>query len=131
MDINLNAASPYISSAALPPVTGNQTGNAQADTTASASTTVSKQSPADNTKQDNSSNKNDIKAPEKQESDGGNAYFDVDDDKNVVIKVTDSAGKVVKQIPAEDYLQMVKVLDENAKNLLQSSTGKNMYHKEA
>jgi len=50
------------------------------------------------------------------------AYFAVDDNKNVVIKITDDTGKIVRQIPPEDYLKMAQKLDENIKSL---------FHKEA
>ncbi|MBF0553411.1 MAG: hypothetical protein HQK96_02505 [Nitrospirae bacterium] len=134
MDVNLNSMGAYISSTALPPNGGNQadtahTGGPQSEIKTSVSA-ISQQAAVDPNQQGNAGNKGGNNASEKPMTEG-KAYFDVDDDKNVVIKVTDSSGKVVQQIPAADYLQTIKVLDENAKNLLQSSSGNNLYHKEA
>ncbi|WP_420265934.1 flagellar protein FlaG [Candidatus Magnetominusculus dajiuhuensis] len=133
MDVNLNSMGAYIGSTTLPPTVTNQAdsgqgGNSQAGNKASVAT-ISPQAVVD-PRQANAGNKGDEHTGEKAMSDG-KAFFDVDDDKNVVIKVTDSSGKVVQQIPAEQYLQTMKVLDANAKNLLQSSNGNNLYHKEA
>ncbi|MCG6551492.1 MAG: flagellar protein FlaG [Candidatus Magnetominusculus sp. LBB02] len=130
---NPNSVSAYGSSAVLPPVVGKQPDDKQTGhtpTTTATAPAVTQQT-AVNAKQDNVGNNTENKAAEKQQDENGKAYFAVDADKNVVIKVTDASGKVVKQIPAEDYLQAVKVLDENAKDLLQSSVGSNLYHKEA
>ncbi|MEO5361126.1 MAG: flagellar protein FlaG [Nitrospirota bacterium] len=134
--MDMNAVSTYAGSVALASVAGKQpdntqydnNGGAQPETTAQASA-MSQQQSVD-PRQETAGNKGDTKTAETQSADG-KAFFAVDDDKNVVIKVTDSAGKVVRQIPAEDYLKMVKVLDENAKSLLQSNIGNNLYHKEA
>ena len=38
------------------------------------------------------------------------AVFAIDDDKNVVVQFLDKDGKVVQQMPAEEYLDMVKKL---------------------
>ena len=51
-----------------------------------------------------------------------NAFFAVDENKNVVIRIADANGKVVKQIPAEEYLKMTEFLLE---------TSKNLFHREA
>ncbi|MBF0487738.1 MAG: flagellar protein FlaG [Nitrospirae bacterium] len=133
MDVNLNSMGAYIGSTALPPTgttqaDSGQTGNSQTGNKVSVAT-ISPQAVVD-VKQANAGSKGDEHTGENPMSDG-KAFFDVDDDKNVVIKVTDSSGKVVQQIPAEQYLQTMKVLDANAKSLLQSSNGNNLYHKEA
>jgi uncharacterized FlaG/YvyC family protein len=39
------------------------------------------------------------------------AYFAVDEHKNVVIRVEDAGGKLVRQFPPEDFLKAVRVLD--------------------
>ncbi len=46
------------------------------------------------------------------------AYFVVDEDRNIVIRVVDSEGKVVRQLPPDEYLQMMKSLKETFKNLI-------------
>jgi uncharacterized FlaG/YvyC family protein len=45
------------------------------------------------------------------------AYFAVDDKKNVVIKIEDENGKVVRQIPPEEYLKMVDKIEQSAEKL--------------
>ena len=50
------------------------------------------------------------------------AFFAVDENKNVVIRIADANGKVVKQIPAEEYLKMTEFLLE---------TSKSLFHREA
>jgi uncharacterized FlaG/YvyC family protein len=44
------------------------------------------------------------------------AVLAIDDDKNVVIQLLDKDGKVVRQMPPEDYLDMVKKLKEVIKS---------------
>ncbi|QWR76470.1 flagellar protein FlaG [Candidatus Magnetomonas plexicatena] len=51
----------------------------------------------------------------------GKAYFAVDDNRNVVIKVEDSKGNVVSQIPPEEYIKMSKVLKEISSNLFHTT----------
>jgi hypothetical protein len=51
----------------------------------------------------------------------GKAYFALDDNKNVVIKVEDSKGNVVRQIPPEDYIKMSKTLRELSTNLFHTT----------
>ncbi len=46
------------------------------------------------------------------------AYFAVDEHNNVVIRIVDQDGKVVRQIPPEEYLRMKEALKESIKNLL-------------
>lgn len=41
----------------------------------------------------------------------------LDDDKNVVVRFYDDKGKVVAQFPPEDYLQMMKELNQVSDNL--------------
>ncbi|MBF0517407.1 MAG: flagellar protein FlaG [Nitrospirae bacterium] len=130
MNDNLNSVSQFVGNAAVPPVAGKQPAASSQTGTSAAYTAPQQQSAAVDANKENAVSQSDNKAAQQQQSDG-KAYFAVDDNKNVVIKVTDASGKVVRQIPAEDYLQMVKVLDENDKSMLQSSTGKNMFHKEA
>ncbi|MCI4624443.1 MAG: flagellar protein FlaG [Candidatus Magnetoovum sp. WYHC-5] len=45
------------------------------------------------------------------------AYFDVDENNNVVIKIVSNDGEVIKQIPPEDYIKMVEGMKESVKNL--------------
>src|SRR3990172_8952109 len=44
------------------------------------------------------------------------AVLAIDDDKNVVIQLVDKDGNVVRQMPPEDYLDMVKKLKEVIKS---------------
>ena len=44
------------------------------------------------------------------------AVFVIDDDKNVVIQLLDKDGNVVRQMPPEDYLDMVRTLKEFVKS---------------
>ncbi|MBF0564625.1 MAG: flagellar protein FlaG [Nitrospirae bacterium] len=65
-----------------------------------------------NASKQNASKQNEVKqkqdATQKGLAQGVNkAYFAVDDKHNVVIRIVDSQGKVVKQVPPEDYLKMV------------------------
>ncbi len=46
------------------------------------------------------------------------AFFSVDKDGNVVIKIVDSEGKVIRQIPPEEYIAMVRELKKAIKNLI-------------
>jgi uncharacterized FlaG/YvyC family protein len=45
------------------------------------------------------------------------AFFAVTEDENVVIKIVDSEGKLIRQIPPEEYLKMAEFLKNNNKNL--------------
>ncbi|MFY9270025.1 MAG: flagellar protein FlaG [Candidatus Manganitrophaceae bacterium] len=45
------------------------------------------------------------------------AFFAVDENKNVVIRIKDAEGNVVKQIPPAEYLKMTETLSESSKNL--------------
>lgn len=45
------------------------------------------------------------------------AVFAVDGDKNVVVRIIDSDGKVLRQIPPEEYMATVSRLRELAKSL--------------
>ncbi|MCR4288146.1 MAG: flagellar protein FlaG [Deltaproteobacteria bacterium] len=45
------------------------------------------------------------------------AVFAVDGDKNVVVRIIDSDGKVLRQIPPEEYMATVARLRELAKSL--------------
>ncbi len=144
MNVNLNAVSSYVSGGVSSPNAGKavekQADAAQVDT-ASASTLSQEQlaqQAVANVKQADSRQK-DAASDNKGDKDNkdagkelldGKAFFSVDDNDNVVIKLVDSKGKVIKQIPAEEYLKMVKVLDENMKSLMQSKNGKNLFHKE-
>ena len=46
------------------------------------------------------------------------AYFAVDENNNVVIKIVDEKGELVRQIPPEEYIKMKEALRETIKNLL-------------
>lgn len=45
------------------------------------------------------------------------AFFAVDENKNVVIRIKDAEGNVVKQIPPAEYLKMAEMLSESSKTL--------------
>ncbi|MCG3110422.1 MAG: flagellar protein FlaG [Candidatus Manganitrophus sp. SB1] len=45
------------------------------------------------------------------------AFFAIDENKNVVIRIKDAEGNVVKQIPPAEYLKMAETLLENSKTL--------------
>lgn len=45
------------------------------------------------------------------------AFFAVDENKNVVIRIMDDEGNVVKQIPPAEYLKMAETLSESRKTL--------------
>ncbi len=45
------------------------------------------------------------------------AVFAVDKDENVVIRFIDKKGKVVRQVPPEEYLDMISKLKESTSNL--------------
>jgi uncharacterized FlaG/YvyC family protein len=45
------------------------------------------------------------------------AFFAVDENKNVVIKVVDSEGRVIRQMPPEEYLKMAAAWKKVIKNL--------------
>lgn len=45
------------------------------------------------------------------------AFFAVDDNKNVVIRIVDAQGKVVKQIPPEEYLKSVQAMETSNQKL--------------
>ncbi|MBF0336259.1 MAG: flagellar protein FlaG [Nitrospirae bacterium] len=40
------------------------------------------------------------------------AYFEIDEDEKVIIKVVDAEGKLLKQIPPDDYKKSVRRLEE-------------------
>lgn len=46
------------------------------------------------------------------------AFFAVDENENVVIRVVDSEGRIVKQFPPEEYLRAAEVLKGTVQNLL-------------
>ena len=45
------------------------------------------------------------------------AVFALDKEKNVVIRVLDQKGEVVRQFPPEEYINMIKKLKANVENL--------------
>jgi uncharacterized FlaG/YvyC family protein len=45
------------------------------------------------------------------------ASFAVDENKNVVIRITDEKGNLIRQIPPEEYLKMAEALSESSKTL--------------
>lgn len=45
------------------------------------------------------------------------AFFAVDDSNNVVIKIVNGKGELIKQIPPEDYLKMVEKMEKNSGKL--------------
>ncbi len=45
------------------------------------------------------------------------AYFSLDEDGNVVIKIVDREGKLLRQIPPEEYIAMMRNLKKAMENL--------------
>jgi uncharacterized FlaG/YvyC family protein len=45
------------------------------------------------------------------------ASFAVDENKKVVIRITDEKGNLIRQIPPEEYLEMAEALSESGKTL--------------
>ena len=60
------------------------------------------------------------KTPQVPVFSGVNAAYVIDNDRNVVLRLTDLQGKVVMQIPSEEYLIMVRLMKENAEKILLS-----------
>ncbi|KJU84328.1 Flagellar protein FlaG protein, partial [Candidatus Magnetobacterium bavaricum] len=65
-----------------------------------------------------------IKAKEKEkqkekeyEKNFSKAYFAIDDKDNVVIRIVDYEGKLIRQIPPEDYIKMLEAMDKNIESL--------------
>jgi uncharacterized FlaG/YvyC family protein len=60
---------------------------------------------------------------DKQSASAGNglldlkAVFALDKEKNVVIRVLDKKGEIVRQYPPEEYINMIKKLKENVESL--------------
>ncbi len=52
------------------------------------------------------------------ESSSYKAFFAIDDNDNVVIRIVDEKGEVIKQIPPEEYMKMADVMREYTENLL-------------
>jgi len=46
------------------------------------------------------------------------AYFAIDENRNVVIRIVDEEGNVIRQIPPEEFLKAAETLKENMSNLL-------------
>ncbi len=46
------------------------------------------------------------------------AFFAIDENSRVVIRIVDSEGNVVRQIPPEEFLKAVEALKENMQHLL-------------
>ncbi len=45
------------------------------------------------------------------------AFFALDDNENVVIRIVDSEGRLLRQIPPEEYLKMVEYMRSYSKNI--------------
>ena len=58
------------------------------------------------------------KPPEVNGVAGFNTAYVTDGDQNVVLRITDRNGRVVMQIPSEEYLIMVKLTKENVQKIL-------------
>jgi uncharacterized FlaG/YvyC family protein len=50
------------------------------------------------------------------------AYFAMDDNENVIVRVEDSDGNVVRQYPPEEYLKATELLQETYNNLFDQKT---------
>ncbi len=57
------------------------------------------------------------KEAQKHQRSNNKAFFALDENDNVVIKVVDDKNELVKQIPPEDYLKVVNKLEENREHL--------------
>ncbi|MEW6417009.1 MAG: flagellar protein FlaG [Nitrospirota bacterium] len=55
-----------------------------------------------------------VKAPE---AESYKAFFAIDDNKNVVIRIVDSEGNLVRQIPPEEFINMVEKMKEISEDL--------------
>jgi len=55
-----------------------------------------------------------------QEIASNKAFFAVDDAKNVVIRVVDEKGNLIKQIPPEEYIKMYEMMREGVEHLFQT-----------
>ncbi|MEO5355823.1 MAG: flagellar protein FlaG [Nitrospirae bacterium YQR-1] len=64
------------------------------------------------------------KAPAEQSAElkENKAVFAVDENQKVVIRIVDSDGNLLKQIPAEEYVKMVQQLEQNSQNLFHKET---------
>lgn len=60
---------------------------------------------------------NNVNVPKETKSDSFTGTLGFDEDKNIVVKILDSKGKVVRQFPPEEYLSMMKEFDNTVKNL--------------
>ncbi|MBF0344773.1 MAG: flagellar protein FlaG [Nitrospirae bacterium] len=45
------------------------------------------------------------------------AYFAVDENNNVVIRIVDHEGKLIRQVPPEDYLKMLEKMKKNIEHI--------------
>jgi uncharacterized FlaG/YvyC family protein len=84
--------------------------SSKGDVSASVTSNANSQTSGDSTKTSGV-----LKQPQNEIKTGGNtntAYFAVDDKNNVVIRVIDAKGTIVKQIPPDEYLKMVKSMNE-------------------
>ncbi|QWR76717.1 flagellar protein FlaG [Candidatus Magnetomonas plexicatena] len=112
MDINLGPLSTYSQSWAKK--------SQQTDSSVSGQDPRNGQQSAGDGKPNNVSEKTQTEKP--AEANESKAVFAVDENKNVVIRILDSGGKVVKQIPAEDYVKMAQQLEQSAKSLFHKET---------
>ncbi len=46
------------------------------------------------------------------------AILEMDKDNNIIIKIMDSEGKIVRQIPPQEYIEMISAWKENVKAIL-------------
>ncbi len=78
---------------------------------------VNRQQQAASDKAEKKQAQNKAAEPQKTEIYKYKAVFAVDDDKNVVIRFVDKKGKVVQQMPPEEYLDMISKLRASTENL--------------
>lgn len=69
-------------------------------------------------RQDSTVNEKKALSETKVKAQSYSAYFAVDENNNVVIRIVDSDGNLVRQIPPEEYIRMKEALKETIKNLL-------------
>lgn len=94
--------------------TGQQGGNASQGLSDQVTVTESGSKQAATLAKDQANNS---KAQSPDDLFGSTGVIAVDEDKNVVVRFYDKSGKMLSQYPPEDYLKMMKQLNQTAENL--------------
>lgn len=58
-----------------------------------------------------------VQAAQAPRRESNRAFFALEDDGRVVVRIVDEEGQIVKQIPPEEYIKTAKALKENVNNL--------------